>query len=154
MFVTYTFVLLLSVYFVSTGYPLTVPYFFGCVCHWSSRFHLMYLFPCIIYLCDTHDGCSNLRFTRFHMIHHSFNVTSHYQDLPWRLCLLTGTVSYMLLHDSPSLASFNRWGCNLTTRVSDVRVRHVTGPFPVSPVPVLAGEVAHRYGSPVEMSSQ
>jgi hypothetical protein len=24
-------------------------------------------------------------------------------------------------------------------------VRHVTGPFPVSPVPVLAGEVAHRY---------
>jgi formylmethanofuran dehydrogenase subunit D len=24
-------------------------------------------------------------------------------------------------------------------------VRHGTGPFPVSPVPVLAGEVAHRY---------
>ncbi len=24
-------------------------------------------------------------------------------------------------------------------------VRHVTGPFPVSPVPVLAGEVADRY---------
>ena len=24
-------------------------------------------------------------------------------------------------------------------------LRHVTGPFPVSPVPALAGEVAHRY---------
>jgi hypothetical protein len=24
-------------------------------------------------------------------------------------------------------------------------VRHVSGPIPVSPVPVLAGEVAHRY---------
>ena len=24
-------------------------------------------------------------------------------------------------------------------------IRHVTGPFPVSPVPALAGEVAHRY---------
>ncbi len=24
-------------------------------------------------------------------------------------------------------------------------VRHVTGPFPVSPVPVLVGEVVHRY---------
>jgi hypothetical protein len=24
-------------------------------------------------------------------------------------------------------------------------VRHGTGPIPVSPVPVLAGEVAHRY---------
>ena len=24
-------------------------------------------------------------------------------------------------------------------------VRHVTGPFPVSPVPLLTGEVAHRY---------
>ncbi len=25
------------------------------------------------------------------------------------------------------------------------RVRHPTGPFPVSPVPALAGEVIHRY---------
>ena len=24
-------------------------------------------------------------------------------------------------------------------------LRHVTGPFPVSPVPVLTGEVVHRY---------
>jgi hypothetical protein len=27
----------------------------------------------------------------------------------------------------------------------DLRIRHVSGPIPVSPVPVLAGEVAHRY---------
>jgi hypothetical protein len=28
---------------------------------------------------------------------------------------------------------------------SELQVRHGTGPIPVSPVPVLAGEVAHRY---------
>ena len=28
---------------------------------------------------------------------------------------------------------------------SESQLRHVTGPFPVSPVPALAGEVAHRY---------
>ena len=28
---------------------------------------------------------------------------------------------------------------------TNLKTAHVTGPFPVSPVPAVAGEVAHRY---------
>jgi hypothetical protein len=34
---------------------------------------------------------------------------------------------------------------NVETSTLVTNLRHVTGPFPVSPVPALAGEVAHRY---------
>jgi hypothetical protein len=37
------------------------------------------------------------------------------------------------------------WTLEMKRLGNEYVVRHVTGPFPVSPVPVLAGEVAHRY---------
>jgi hypothetical protein len=37
------------------------------------------------------------------------------------------------------------WAEDAETMTSVVLVRHPTGPFPVSPVPALAGEVIHRY---------
>ena len=35
--------------------------------------------------------------------------------------------------------------CDSDDTVGIRGVRHATGPFPVSPVPALAGEVTHRY---------
>jgi hypothetical protein len=56
------------------------------------------------------------------------------------LTTVQGYLIHKTLFDSITGASLLD-NCNPITSLR----RHVTGPFPVSPVPVLAGEVAHRY---------